>query len=126
MADDLVVELLAEFDLALPQRPLVGLALVPPKLGTVGHRRTHEGFAVLILIDQLDCGAEQPLHLISEPCSIPAPAAVDSQGPHELRERTPQDELAASGPYRFGREPGQQQARQVAVGEFVVSTGNYD
>ena len=39
---------------------LVRLALVPPELGPVGHRRTHAGFALLIRIDQLNMSVEEP------------------------------------------------------------------
>ena len=42
MADDLLKKLLAQLDLALPQRPLVGLALVPPKFPLVGDGRGNE------------------------------------------------------------------------------------
>ena len=37
MVDDLVEELLAQLDLAIPQRGLIGLALALPKNGAVGH-----------------------------------------------------------------------------------------
>ena len=44
-----------------------------------------------------------------------------SSFPHELGERTTQNQLAASSPNDFGTHPGQQQTRQVAVGELVAT-----
>ena len=67
MVDDFLEEPLAQFDFTLPQRGLVGVALVPPKLAPVGYQRTHAGFAALILVDQLDVSTEEPLHLVAQP-----------------------------------------------------------
>ena len=67
VADDLVEEWLAQVDFALPQRALGGPLGVPPERGTIGDQRVYGGLAALILVDQLDGGAEQPIHLVTEP-----------------------------------------------------------
>ena len=46
-----------------------------------------------------------------------AAVAVNIQGPHELQERTTQDQLAAPSPHRFGAHPGQHQAREIGDGD---------
>ena len=79
--------------------------------GTIGDQRVYGGLAELILVDQLDGGAEQPIHLVTEPDVCFAVAAVDAERPHEVGERFPQDQLAAPRPHRFGAHPGQDQAR---------------
>ena len=89
MTDDLLKELLAQFDLALPQRALVGPLRVPPERGAIGHRRTHAGFSVLVFVDQPDMGVKEPPHLVAEPGVLSAAAAVDPQGSHEVGERIP-------------------------------------
>ena len=47
--------------------------------------------------------------------------ALPSQGLHELCQGRPQDQLAALGPHRFGRDPGEDQAGEVAEGELGFS-----
>ena len=66
MVDDLVEELLAQFDLAFPQHPIVGALGIPPEHGAVGYRRTHACFAVLVFVHQLDMSVEEPPHLVTE------------------------------------------------------------
>ena len=68
---------------------------------------------------------KQAIHLIAEPGLRSTVAAVDAERPHKLRERLPQDQHTASGPHRFGAHPGQQQARQVAVGELVTTARDH-
>ena len=129
MVNDFFEKVLAEFDLALPQRGLVGLALVPPELGTTGDHRTHAGIPSLILVDQRDGAAKEPPHLVAEPrpSASAAPAAgVQIQFTHELRERGPQDEFTALGAYRFGAYPGQQEAGKIAKREFVEPSCTHD
>ena len=50
-----------------------------------------------------------------------AAAVVDAQRSHELRQRISQDQLAAFGLRSLGANPGQQQAREAAIGELVPS-----
>ena len=64
-------------------------------------------YFLLRLIYERDCGAKEPVHLVAEPRSITARATaviLHAQLAHELGKRTAQDELAALGPHRFGRE----------------------
>ena len=106
VATHLVKQVFTEPDLALPQRGLVGLALVPPELGAVGHERTSTGGPSLIFVDQRDAATEQALHLIAEPgllTPVTAAGAVDPERPHKLGERAAKDQFAALGPHRFGR-----------------------
>ena len=49
------------------------------ELGAIGDQRVYGGLAALILVDQLDGGAEQPIHLITEAICHPSGAAVDPQ-----------------------------------------------
>ena len=48
VADNLVEELLTQFDLALPQRALVGPLGVPPERGAIGDQRVYGGLAALM------------------------------------------------------------------------------
>ena len=128
-ADDLLEEVLAEANLALPQRAFVGLPRVPPKLGAVRHKRTYARLAPLILVDQLDTGVKEPVHLVPQPRPITARAAtviLHAQLAHELGQRGSQDQLAALGSYCFGAHPGQQQARHVAEGQPGFPTSSHD
>ena len=124
--DDLVEQVFPQPNFAVKQHRLIGLALVPPKLATVGDSRGNEPFSVLVLMDQPDMGVEEPIHLVPQPCVCFAVAAVDPQGPHELRERVPQDQLAALGPHGLSRNPRQQQAGQVAEGQLVLACPTQD
>ena len=65
------------------------------------------------LVNHRHGATEQPLHLVAEAGMHSAAVAVNIQGPHELRERTTQDQLTALGAYRFGRDPREDQAREV-------------
>ena len=77
VVDDLVEELLPQIDFALPQRGLVGLALVPPEFGAGGDQRTHACIPPLILIDQRDSAAKEPPHLIAQPgADTPSSATI--------------------------------------------------
>ena len=106
MADDLVEELLPQIDFTLPQRGLIGLALVPPELVFVCYKRTDPRKASRFLVNHRHGATEQPLHLVAEAGMHSAAVAVNIQGPHELGERTTQDQLAASSPHGFGTDPG--------------------
>ena len=66
---------------------------------------------------------KEPPHLIAKAGLGVAAAVVYAERPHELRKRVSQANLAALGPYRFGREPRHQQARQVAVRQLVIPGG---
>ena len=46
---------------------------------------------------------------------------IDAECSHELGQRTTQNEFTALGPYGFGTEPREDQARQVAEGELMES-----
>ena len=126
VTDDLVEKVLAEADLAVPQRPLVGLALVPPELTPVGDvTRIRIGPRVYLrrpsrrcnrTAASFDCGAGLGL----------AAAVVDTEFPHEFGKRVAQDDHPALGAYRFRAEPSHQEARKVAVGELIVSARNQD
>ena len=72
VADDLVVECLAEADFTVKKHLFIGLALVPPKNGAVGHERRSASVHLCILVDQLDAGIKEALHLIAEPGAIAA------------------------------------------------------
>ena len=87
VVDDLIEEVFAEADFALPQRLLVGLALVPPILASCSNRRSNEPLHVHIVVGQLHGAIEQPPHLIAELGSCPPAAAIDSEFPHELCQR---------------------------------------
>ena len=89
MVDDLVEEILAEPDLAVPQHPLIRPLRVPPELTPVGDGRGNELLAVLVFVDQPDIGVKEPVHLVAEPDVCFAVAAVDVERPHELGERVP-------------------------------------
>ena len=80
---------------------------------------------MLVFVDQLNVGVEQPVHLVAEPGVLAAAGAVDAQRSHELRERRPQDQLAGLGAHRLSTDPRQQQARHVAVGKFVVDSSSH-
>ena len=67
MTDDLLKELLAQFDLALPQHRFGGPLRIPPERSAIGYRRTHACFSVLVFVDQPDMGVKEPLHLVAEP-----------------------------------------------------------
>ena len=59
---------------------------------------------ILIFVDQLNMGVEEPIHLVSETGSITARAAATifhTQLPHELGKRRTQNQHTASGLYRF-------------------------
>ena len=129
MADDLLEELLAEPDGAVPQRGLVGLLWIPPELVFIGYKRADPFEPSFVLVDERHGASKQPLHLVSEAgllSSLAAAAALDPQRQHELRKRAAQDELAALGSHRFGRDPGQQQAGNVAERELVKPAGAHD
>ena len=88
----------------------------------------NELLAVLVFVDQLDIGVKEPIHLVAEPrlnATASAAVVVDAERSHELGQRTTQNQLAALGPYRFGRDPSQQQTGQVAEGELVAATGDH-
>ena len=70
-------------------------------------------------------GTKEPLHLIPKPPAYGAAIVVDTYTPHEVGQRTPEDELAVLRPYRFGADPRQQQARQVTVRQFVSASGHH-
>ena len=54
-------------------------------------QRSDARLVPLILVDQLDTGMKEPVHLVAEPgLGLPA-AVVDPQRPHELGQRTTQD-----------------------------------
>ena len=61
---------------------------------------------LLIFIDQLNMGVKEPIHLVSEACSITARAATSifhAQLSHELGKRRTQNQHTALSPYRFSR-----------------------
>ena len=87
MADDLVEEVLTEFDLALPQRAFVGPLGVPPEFRAAGDHGVHRGLSALILVDQRDVGVEQAVHLVSEPglnASASTAVVVNTERSHEV------------------------------------------
>ena len=87
----------------------------------IGNQRVHGDAPVLVLVEQRDGSAKQPLHLISEPGLRSPAAVVHAERPHELRERFSQGKHRGFGSARgFGRDPGQQEARQVAVGGLII------
>ena len=100
-ADDLVEEVLAKLDLALPERARVRLALAPPELRETGNRCVQRGFPPRILVEQRDRAPKQPPPLIPKSGVLVAAGAVDAHLPHELRERITEDELWRLRPYRF-------------------------
>ena len=51
MVDDFVEERLTEADLAVPQHPLTGLAIVPPEFAPLGDQRGYELLPVLVFVD---------------------------------------------------------------------------
>ena len=51
-----------------------------------------------VIRHQYDLGIEEPLHLVAKPGVLVAAGAVDTEPPHELRERIPEDELSALRP----------------------------
>ena len=121
VADDLVEKRLPKIDFALPQHPLVCLALVPPEIGAVGYKRRSTSFAATVFVDQLNAGVKQPPHLVAEPSPVaPRTVAVilHPELSHELGERASQKDLTALGPNRFSRDPSQQQAWYAAEGEL--------
>ncbi len=129
MADDLLEELIAQLDPALPQRALMGPVRVPPELRAAGQRRVDAGRDPLIFVRQLDMSVEEPLNLVAQPRSPAAGASTDGdqvQLAHELGERGPQEQLAALGAHRFGRHPGQQQAGEIAEGQAGFTHGGHD
>ena len=65
MADDLLEELIAQLDPALPQRALMGPVRVPPELRAAGQRRVDAGRDPLIFVRQLDMSVEEPLNLVA-------------------------------------------------------------
>ena len=81
VANDLLEELLAQFNPAVPQALSAGPALVPPEPGPAGDRRIDAGRDLFIFIGQLDMRVEEPsasgraaacgrpgCHPRSEPC----------------------------------------------------------
>ena len=86
--------------------------------GTLGLRSFHQNSclsatneltprkAPRFLVNHRHGATKQPLHLIAETGMHSAAVAVNIQGPHELGERTTQDQLAASSPHGFGTDPG--------------------
>ena len=75
---------------------------------------------MLVFVDQLNMTLKQPLHLGPQADVYSAAVAVDSQGPHEVRERIPENELAVLGTDGFGRDPRQHQARQISEGQLLI------
>ena len=65
---------------------------------------------------------EEPLHLVAQPRAF-APAATPDrnhvQPAHEPGERRAQNQFAGLGPHRFGTQPGQQEAWQIAERELA-------
>ena len=89
VVDDLIEEIFAEPDLAVPQYPLIRALRVPPELTPVGDGRGNELLTVLVLVDQPDTGVKEALHLVAEASVCFAVAAVDAEFPHEIRQRVP-------------------------------------
>ena len=85
-----------------------------------------EASHLLVFVSELNAGMKESIHLVVQPSVCFAVAAVDAEGPHELRERVSQANLAALGPYRFGREPSHQQTGQGAVGQLVLACPTQD
>ena len=126
---DLLEELLAEFDLALPPQPLTGPALVPPEPGPAGDRRINTGRDLFIFVGQLDMRVEEPLHLVAQPRAFSPAATPDwshAQPAHERRERGPQNQHAALGAHRLGANPGQQQPGEIPEGQAGLTHGRHD
>ena len=74
---------------------------------------------MLVLVDKLNMTLKQPAHLVPQANVSPTAGAVNPKLPHELRERIPQNQHAGLSAHRFGRDPGQQEARKVAEGQFI-------
>ena len=129
MADDLLEELLAQLYPALPQRALMWLLRVPPELGAAGQRCIDAGRDLSIFVGQLDMSVEEPLHLVVNSRALASSSSTDGgqvQLAHELGERGAQEQLAAMGADRFGRDPGQQQAGETAEGQAGFPDGGHD
>ena len=75
-------------------------------------------------VDELDRTPKEPAYLILEarPLAVDATASIlHAEFSHELVQRPAEDQLAALRPYSFGANPGQEQARDVAVRQFRVA-----
>ena len=80
----------------------------------------HGDFVITVAPHELYRAVEEPRHLITEPRPLPvdAPAAiVHTEAAHELVQRPTEDQFAALRSHRLSTGPGQEQARNVAVGQ---------